>query len=400
MFHLVNHFVSIKQNQFLRFVAFSSIFIIGFLPVYPNDSVNIIGPFLFFLIASLWSLEGPMIHKISLVFILHPLLAALNFLIEDIGLRLWIAGGQTAWMDLSVHVVTYGIRCGIWFAIYRMFCSSIPYRKTQLSLKLWLLIDCICLTPLFTMISLILLTPSDTLFIYPASFACVLTSLSTMYMTGYIAKSFNYELENQNLRLQKEYYLELENNQRQLRKLHHDMNNHFSVLLNLINEKEEKKMTDYLVKLTEQHQMTQKQFCKNSIVNAVLNAKYQLIAAENINSSIEVEIDHMVAIDDISLCSLFGNTIDNAIEAIRQSSQKKIELKARYYNGTFSYKISNTKDQPVLQKKQRFISTKQSSKDHGIGLETVRQIVESYGGTLQIDYDRDHFSLVVFISNV
>ncbi|MBU5582437.1 ATP-binding protein [Enterococcus sp. S181_ASV_20] len=40
----------------------------------------------------------------------------------------------------------------------------------------------------------------------------------------------------------------------------------------------------------------------------------------------------------------------------------------------------------------RFFCTKAKLQDHGIGLQSVRSIVESYNGTLNIDYDEKQFS--------
>lgn len=150
--------------------------------------------------------------------------------------------------------------------------------------------------------------------IYPASLACILTSICSLYMTGHIAKSFRYKLENQNFQLQKDYYQELEGNQKQLRKVHHDMNNHFGVMLNLLRDEQPEQVETYLANLTEQHILSNHIFCKNSIVNAVLNAKHQLMQEYQIACSMQLDIDTLLTIDDIDLCSLFGNTLDNAID--------------------------------------------------------------------------------------
>ncbi|MGL9727163.1 sensor histidine kinase [Enterococcus sp. DIV0756] len=400
LYQLIETFIPVKQNRFLQFWLFLVTFFAISVPIYPNDAVNVSGIFLAFTVAFFLFLKGPLVHKITLVLALYPFIVAVNFLLEDIGLRLWQANGEGITLDLFLHGVAHLLRGLIWYGMYHFFRHAIPYTKTQITKKLWLILDMICLTPLVAMISFIIFTPTDTRMIYPASFACIVTSICSLYMTGHVAKSFRYKLENQNLQLQKEYYQELEGNQQQLRKIHHDMNNHFSVMLNMIRQDQPEQAEKYLANLTQQHNLSNRIFCKNTIVNAVLNAKYQLMQEYQIDCSMQLDIDTMITLDDISLCSLFGNTLDNAIEAANQAENKVISMKARYYNGFFSYEIKNTKKNKIQKQDARFYSTKAKPQEHGIGLQSVRSIVESYDGTLDINYDEEHFSLVVLINNI
>ena len=400
IYQLIDTFIPVKKNPILAFFLFLISFFAISLPIFPNDWVNVSMMFLAFLFSFLLVLKGPLLHKISLVLSLYPFIIALNFLLEDIGMRIWIAGGRLITWDYFLHGTAHLLRGLIWYGMYQFFRYATPYAKTQISKKLWIILDFICLTPLVAMISFIIFTPSNSLMIYPASLACLLTSICSLYMTGHIAKSFRYKLENQHLQLQKDYYQELEGNQEQLRKIHHDMNNHLGVMLNLIQEEQSQQAETYLLNLTEQHKVFNRIFCRNTIVNAVLNAKYQLMQEYHIDSTIQLEIDTLLTIDDISLCSLFGNTLDNAIEAAKDAPKKEISLKARYYNGFFSYEIRNTKCQKIHKKGRRFFSTKKKPNEHGIGLQSVRSIVESYNGILDIHYDDEVFSLVIAIKDI
>lgn len=400
LYQLIRQFIAVKKNSFFKLIFIFILFCSIALPIYPNDLSNVTFLFLFFLVSNLLFLQGPFIHKASLTLILFPFIIALNFLVEDIGLRLWQAGGKGFALDFFLHGSMHLLRGLIWFGMYQLFRFAVPYSKTQITTKLWVVIDLICLTPLFAMISFIIFTPAETRIVYPTAFACILTSICSLYMTGHIAQSFRYKLENQNLQLQKDYYQELEGNQKQLRKVHHDMNNHFGVMLNLIREKQPGQVENYLANLTEQHILSNHNFCKNTIVNAVLNAKYQVMQDYQIDCSMQLDIDTLITIDDIDLCSLFGNTLDNAIEAAKQAPIKEITMKARYYNGFLSYEITNTKKHQIKKNGSRFFSTKAKPQEHGIGLQAVRSIVESYNGTLDIHYDDELFSLVVLISDI
>ncbi|MCB5457388.1 ATP-binding protein [Mediterraneibacter gnavus] len=105
--------------------------------------------------------------------------------------------------------------------------------------------------------------------------------------------------------------------------------------------------------------------------------------------------------DDVSLCTLFANTLDNAIEAcqkIEAPDRRKLELKCRYTeNGYFSLELINSKINEIVVQKNQYISDKEDKSAHGIGISSIRDIVEKYEGTLDISYDDTSFKVVILI---
>ena len=97
--------------------------------------------------------------------------------------------------------------------------------------KIWMLLDIICLASLVNITTCIYFTPKDTYKMWPAAFACFATNLGCVALAKYFVISIQQNLERKNLKLQKSYYKELEQNQAEIRKIRHDMNNHLSVLL-------------------------------------------------------------------------------------------------------------------------------------------------------------------------
>ena len=208
-------------------------------------------------------------------------------------------------------------------------------------------------------------------------------------------------MERKNLQLQKNYYEELENNQNQIRKFRHDMNNHLSVVGNLLDKGNLTEAKEYFSSISGYMQTSNRRFCQNSVVNAVINAKYQMMTSSSIDSFLNIDIDKMMFIDDVSLCTIFANTLDNAIEACRKIddiSKRKLELKCRYTeNGYFSFELTNSKINEISEKKGRFLSDKEDKNAHGIGISSVKEIVDKYDGTLDISYDSQWFKVVILI---
>ena len=85
----------------------------------------------------------------------------------------------------------------------------------------------------------------------------------------------------------------------------------------------------------------------------------------------------------IHMASILGNLIDNAIEACRKEDSPVIEISISTVKDFLIIKITNTctaKDLPTK-------TTKRDSSMHGIGLKSVRNITDEYGGefTLKLE---------------
>ena len=78
--------------------------------------------------------------------------------------------------------------------------------------------------------------------------ACMTANLGSIRLAAYLADGIFADMERKNLQLQKNYYDELEQNQSQIRKFRHDMNNHLFVVGKLLQEENIPKAKEYLKK--------------------------------------------------------------------------------------------------------------------------------------------------------
>lgn len=207
-------------------------------------------------------------------------------------------------------------------------------------------------------------------------------------------------MEVQTLKYQQSYYGELEKNQNTLRKLRHDMKNHLHIIGIFLRDNNLSQAKEYFSDLSAEFSSGLRVFCDNNIVNAVINTKYNLAVQENIDCTIQVEISEHMKIDDINLCSLFANTLDNAIEAcckIPSDKKRWISLKARHHNGFFSYEISNSKENDIFYQKNKIVTDKKDKWNHGIGLRTVSEIIAKFDGHLKISHTENDFILTAIM---
>lgn len=405
IFLILNKFLTLRCSQ-KWFAAITCLLLTGLSNpvIYPEEvtgSLTVLAGFVLYVFVFF---RGTMIERLSVCMVLYPMIVSLNFLTEDMGFQIWhmypqmSPAGQT-----FLHTFTLMMRIPVWWLVWYTSRRWIS-RARELTTRMWLVIDIICLSSAVGMVTFIYHAPLNQAYTaYPASIACFLTSIGTIYLTSYVAKTIKTEMEIQNLKYEQSYYQELEKNQAEVRKMRHDMKNHLSVAASFLRNHDTQGAETYLTKLSGELNTGNRNFCKNSIVNAVLNNKYQLAVSNQIDCFCNISIDQMMGIDDVSLCSLFANSLDNAIEACKKIPEPKmrhISVKARYQNGFFSYEITNSKCNEIVTKHGKLISSKKDKKEHGLGVGNMKDMVEKYGGTCGIEYDEGRFIVTVLIGGV
>ena len=101
------------------------------------------------------------------------------------------------------------------------------------------------------------------------------------------------------------------------------------------------------------------------------------------------------------LCIVLGNLLDNAIEAtekLEDEEEKQIFIKLIYQKKRLLIEIRNPYRGSL--KKGRsgdYLSGKNDQENHGIGLKSVRKVVEKYDGTLDIHTENQQFQITIIL---
>ncbi len=99
--------------------------------------------------------------------------------------------------------------------------------------------------------------------------------------------------------------------------------------------------------------------------------------------------------------SLFGNALDNAIEAVlglRDKQKRVIGLKVWSVGGLITVNVRNFYEGNIELDGEGLPRTTKSDKEqHGFGLRSIRQVAEKYGGNLSVALKDDIFNLNVLI---
>lgn len=94
--------------------------------------------------------------------------------------------------------------------------------------------------------------------------------------------------------------------------------------------------------------------------------------------------------------SLFGNALDNCIEAVAllPEDERAIDLRIKREGGQVIVHVENYfAVRPVFDGAGKPITTKKDSSEHGFGTQSIRMIARKYGGTASMSVDGDIFML-------
>ena len=98
---------------------------------------------------------------------------------------------------------------------------------------------------------------------------------------------------------------------------------------------------------------------------------------------------------EYDIYSLFGNLIDNAIEAVLplEESKRVISLSVRAVNNLLSVNLHNFYDNDLKFENGLPVTTKPDKNYHGFGMKSVEYICSQYGGDLSISTENNVFNI-------
>lgn len=211
-------------------------------------------------------------------------------------------------------------------------------------------------------------------------------------------------LLNQQLHLQTEGILALQDAYASQRRISHDFHAHLEVLAGLLAKDDAKQAEGYVEKLREQH--TTRTFVvntHNAMVDALLNQKYALAAASDIDMLFQVNDLSGLRMDAQDIVVLLSNLIDNAVEAVKRlpssgQAQREIQMKLLLNEEELFVSVRNN-SLPVEMTEGRLKTTKADEAEHGFGMENVKAILTKYGAEIFYNYQEGWFQFVAEIPN-
>lgn len=196
----------------------------------------------------------------------------------------------------------------------------------------------------------------------------------------------------------KQYQAYRENSELINRKVH-DLKHQLYIIRQ---EADRKKQNQYLDEMTIAIQNFETKIeTGNPVLDTILTQKNQYCLQNDINFTCIVQAEHLHFIDVMDISALFGNAMDNAIEAVEKIpdiEKRLITLKVSSRNNFIMIRLDNYDTSNIDLSSNHLPTTSKSNKDyHGIGLKSMDYIVAKYGGSLTLTKEDNWVRLKILL---
>jgi sensor histidine kinase regulating citrate/malate metabolism len=187
-----------------------------------------------------------------------------------------------------------------------------------------------------------------------------------------------------------------------LRQLYHDMKNHLLAINRLSKNGGSIQLNDYINGLLQNFANQEK--CVdtgNELLNGLLSEKISEASRDNVEFSVILDFSQITFISDFDLCTIFGNALDNAIEASRMvndPNDRYISVRGTVAADQMLISISNSYEGIINIMDGIPQTSKPSPTLHGIGISSIRKALQKYGGVMSVDTEtKQKFILTIMI---
>lgn len=242
---------------------------------------------------------------------------------------------------------------------------------------------------------------SDTFFIWLLLFLLVLT---IVYL---VIQIMSYIENNDRMRMAMDRNILLADNYEKAIKqyrneqiFYHDVKNQFLILKNYLKNGEFNKAEDYVEQLGFVELQTLKHRTGIDALDILLEYKKKEAQERHIHMDIIADSVEL-KLSECEIVALFGNLLDNAIEACSkiENDIKWIRVAIRRMQEMTFIKISNSYGEHPVFTGDKFVSTKKKKEMHGLGMTSMKIIVEKYEGSIDVSCDCGKFTVMISFFN-
>jgi len=146
------------------------------------------------------------------------------------------------------------------------------------------------------------------------------------------------------------------------------------------------------------HSTFQRRFCDSMLLDAILCAFDERARKNGIRTEISVRISEPMAFDETDICVLFGNLMENAVEACLALpvNQRWLTMKIEQAAGMDAVILDNSCDPATVRERDGvFYSAKRGGDEPGIGISSIRDVVMKYGGDICFEHSGGVFRVSI-----
>ena len=211
------------------------------------------------------------------------------------------------------------------------------------------------------------------------------------------ANTIQLQVMEQRIKSEEQNYKLLEEKYTEIRQLKHDISNQLAAARRMFKQgagpEAAKHLNRLYLKLSNASGVC---YTGISSVDAIVNMKWSTSLAQQIPFSCKVIVSEKMDIDELQLCRIIANLLDNAIEAAQRSTsgEKYVYISIIQNNRKLRICVMNSSDEVDTEN----LKTKKTGYGHGIGVKSVREAVNNLDGILSFNYENGIFTADIMIA--
>lgn len=413
-FLALSKMLTIRKNKIIQIISLLIFIFLCTTPIYAQTVFNLllaVASFILYVIAfyrTKWD------KKVLSVLIFSPVILAVNYLLYDIRDRVFL--GITGVSDTAVYwsqnviltsdvicILAAVVRCILAVCVYYFTSKYLSHITEKMTAKMSMILSLLLLAPNIAVFTMIYFMPNNPLLLYPICIAAVFSGFGVIYFAAYICDNMEMKYHVRELELQQSFYEERKIEGERVQRIYHDMKNHLLVLQARLNEigytgnQEKKQETGEMITKLQNQISEYEDYVQtgNAFLDVILRDKTRKAKEESIDFHIEIDFSMGNFIDALDISTIFGNALDNAIEACEKvlEEERFITMKAGERNHFLVIHIENSAIQEEEEKK----TTKEDTFLHGFGLKNIQRAAEKYGGQCKRNYQNGVYMLSILI---
>lgn len=275
--------------------------------------------------------------------------------------------------------------------------------KTQLTTLQWLSYITVPLSQAFTFtafcyLSLFGLSADSWIAIATCGIFFIAADVLTVSAIRETAKKAELEAENRllarQINAQTEYYANLTQQYEENRRMRHDIQHHLHTIQILIEQGRHEDASQYAAELMPQH-AAQRQLlqCENTVVDAFLSSRIREAERNGTQINAQIALPSELAIQNTDLIIVFGNLLDNAMEACAGVAQPEICIDAHLSKGCLVIHEENPTTIRPMEKQRRIPEL-----ERGLGLHILEEMSSKYNGEFQYEAADGRFQITLILN--
>lgn len=322
---------------------------------------------------------------------------SVNVVIESLVFSIVKTNGKTSDILESVNecIVSIGI---LLFVVVLEKTRAIKKKEFQIRSSLW---SWLISVPVISIVIILLMLNSTGLGernIEIEIAGILVINLAIFYLYGAVQDYYRQKIEKEEFFNRMEIYANqldiMKNSYQKIKELRHDMRHHLGELKYLANTNEKKQLLAYIEDM-ERHMINTEEYVSsgNKEIDGTLNYLLQTAKKKLKEVDVSVSIPENLEIHNYLFNVILGNLLENAIAAAVKTERKYLKIHIKLKQNVIYIAVENSYNGEVKIKDNKIMTSKKDKKSHGIGLESVKRMVEEMNGMLDIQWKESVFTV-------